>query len=470
MSEYGLEKQKLYISYLMRDSETFVRCMNIIKPEYFNQELRNTVKFIMDYTEQYKNLPNRTLINTETNASYSLEMIDKATEKEIVDLKEWFLDDFEKFCKKQALTKEILNAATALEKGEYDGIDTKIKEALLISLNKELGTDYFEDPKGRLSTLLNNNLMTPTGWKDVDDKLYGGMNRGEITIFAGNSGMGKSLFLQNLTLNWAMQKKNVIYFTFELSEVLTSMRLDAMLAGMGTRDVIKNLDSVHHIVKGKQEKYGSIQIKYMSPGHSANDLRAYLKEYQIQTGVKPDGVAIDYLDLMHPNNKKINPSDMFIKDKYVTEELRGLAAEEGLLCATASQLNRGAVDEQVHQINDIAGGLSKINTADNVVTIYTSPPMRERGEYRLQFIKTRSSAGVGTTITLRFDQISLRITDNDENGEPVKTTTSIQEQLQAKLKNKKVNTELTENIVPDTTDNVKPKPNSLAILNKIKKV
>lgn len=470
MSEFGLEKQKLYISYLMRDTDTFVRCMNIIKPEYFNQELRQTVKFIMDYTEKYKNLPNKTLIKTETNTDYSLEMIDNATEKEIVDLKEWFLDDFEKFCKKQALTKEILNAATALERGEYDGIDTKIKEALLISLNKELGTNYFEDPKGRLSTLLNNNQMTPTGWKDVDDKLYGGMNRGEITIFAGNSGMGKSLFLQNLTLNWAKQKKNVIYFTFELSEVLTSMRLDAMLAGMGTRDIIKNLDSVHHLVKNKEKNYGSIQLKYMSPGHSANDLRAYLKEYQIQTGIKPDGIAIDYLDLMHPNNKKINPSDMFIKDKYVTEELRGLAAEEGLLCATASQLNRGAVDEQVHQINDIAGGLSKINTADNVITIYTSPPMRDRGEYRLQFIKTRSSAGVGTTVTLRFDQISLRITDHDENGEPAKTVTSMQEQLQNKLKNKKVNVDKSSNAANNTTMAVSQKPNSLAILNKIKKV
>lgn len=470
MSNYDLEDQKIFISYLLRDTETFVRCMNIIKPEYFTQQLRNTVQFIMEHTEKYKTLPNKALIDAQATAPYFSQTIDCASEKEIIDLKEWFLDDFEKFCKKQALTKEILNAATALEKGEYDGIDTKIKEALLISLNKELGTNYFEDPKGRLSTLLNNNQMTPTGWKDVDDKLYGGMNRGEITIFAGNSGMGKSLFLQNLTLNWAMQKKNVIYFTFELSEVLTSMRLDAMLAGMGTRDVIKNLDSVHHIVKGKEGKYGSIQLKYMSPGHSANDLRAYLKEYQIQTGIKPDGIAIDYLDLMHPNNKKINPSDMFIKDKYVTEELRGLAAEEGLLCATASQLNRGAVDEQVHQINDIAGGLSKINTADNVVTIYTSPPMRERGEYRLQFIKTRSSAGVGTTVTLRFDQISLRITDHDENGEPVKTATSMQEQLQNKLKNKKVNVDTPSSAASTTPLPPPQKPNSLAILNKIKKV
>ena len=41
---------------------------------------------------------------------------------------------------------------------------------------------------------------TSTGWKSIDDKLYGGFNRGELNIFTGGSGAGKSLFLQNLAL------------------------------------------------------------------------------------------------------------------------------------------------------------------------------------------------------------------------------------------------------------------------------
>lgn len=466
MEEYGLNKQRLYIHYLLKDVETFTRCMNIVKPEYFDQQLRAVVKFVLDYTNKYKKIPGRALITSETGIDYTSDLINEATEEEILSLKDWFLNDFEYFCRRQALTKEILEAASSIEKGSFDGIDGKIKEALLISLNKDLGTSYFEDPKARLSTLLNNNKMMSTGWKAIDDKLYGGLNRGEITIFAGNSGMGKSLFLQNISLNWAEAKLNVIYFTFELSEVLTSMRLDAMLTNMGTRDVIKNLDSVHHIIKSRQATHGSMQIKYMPPGTTANDLRAYIKEYQIQTGTVPDGIAVDYLDLMYPNNKKINPSDMFVKDKFVTEELRGLAAELNLLCVTASQLNRGAVDEQVHQINDIAGGLSKVNTADNVITIFTSPPMRERGEYRLQFIKTRSSSGVGSSVNLKFNPVSLRITDMlDEDGDNSQPK-SVQDEIREKLKNKKVKTD--EDETPKSETPVKV--NSLAILNKIKKV
>jgi len=39
--------------------------------------------------------------------------------------------------------------------------------------------------------------------------------------------------------------------------------------------------------------------------------------------------------------------------------------------------------------------------------------MRERGQYQLQLLKTRSSSGVGSKINLVFDRDSLRISDSD---------------------------------------------------------
>ena len=38
----------------------------------------------------------------------------------------------------------------------------------------------------------------------------------------------------------------------------------------------------------------------MSSGATVNDLRSYLKEYEVQTGVKPDCICVDYLDLLMP--------------------------------------------------------------------------------------------------------------------------------------------------------------------------
>jgi hypothetical protein len=151
--------------------------------------------------------------------------------------------------------------------------------------------------------------------------------------------------------------------------------------------------------------------KFPMAGTRANDIRAYLQEYEIQTGRKPDAICVDYLDLLHPNSAKINVTEQFVKDKFTSEELRALAVEWNILCATASQLNRASIQEQDFDASHIAGGISKINTADNVLAILTTAAMKERGEYQIQFLKTRSSSGVGQRVYLRIHPESLRITD-----------------------------------------------------------
>jgi hypothetical protein len=138
-----------------------------------------------------------------------------------------------------------------------------------------------------------------------------------------------------------------------------------------------------------------------------------LKEVQIQTGIKVDFVMVDYLDLVMPASVKVNPNDQFIKDKYVAEELRNLSKELGVLLVTASQLNRSAVEEIEFDHSHIAGGISKINTADNVFGIFTSRNMREKGKYQIQCMKSRSSTGVGMKIDLDYDVSNMRITDSD---------------------------------------------------------
>jgi hypothetical protein len=125
---------------------------------------------------------------------------------------------------------------------------------------------------------------------------------------------------------------------------------------------------------------------------------------------------VDYLDLVMPVSVKVNPNDQFIKDKYVSEELRNLAKELGILLVTASQLNRSAVEEIEFDHSHIAGGISKINTADNVFGIFTSRSMRERGKYQIQCMKSRSSTGVGQKIDLEYNIETMRITDEDPDG------------------------------------------------------
>ena len=135
-----------------------------------------------------------------------------------------------------------------------------------------------------------------------------------------------------------------------------------------------------------------------------------------------------------PVSAKVSPNDLFVKDKYVSEELRNLAKELGVLMVTASQLNRSAVEEVEFDHSHISGGISKINTADNVFGIFTSRSMKERGKYQIQCMKSRSSTGVGQKIDLEYNIETMRITDEggDEGTGYNKPQSSIMDSIKAR--------------------------------------
>jgi replicative DNA helicase len=349
---------------------------------------------------------------------------------------DWLMSDFETFVRHKSLEKAILESADMLEKGEYGPVEDMIKKAVQIGLNKDMGTNYFADPRSRLMKIKDKNGQVSTGWKSVDDKLFGGMNRGELNIFAAASGGGKSLFLANLGCNWALAGLNVLYLTLELSEELVSMRVDSMLTDIPTREIFKQIDDVEMKVKVIGKKSGALQVKYLPSGKNVNDIRSYVKEFEIKTEKKLDVVLVDYLDLLMPISKKISAENLFIKDKYVSEELRNFAVERNVVLVTAAQLNRGAVEEVEFDHSHISGGLSKIQTADNVFGIFTSRAMRERGRYQIQLMKTRSSSGVGQKIDLEFDVNTLRIRDLDEDDDSMSSSTSTGKSIIEQIKNR----------------------------------
>jgi len=444
--EYGYDVQKVYLQMMLSDAQSFVRCQTIFDHTLFDRKLQPAAEFMNNYVAEHNALPTEEMVNASCQTDLK---IPEGLREEHYD---WLLQEFETFTRHKGLERAILESAELLEKGEYGPVEDKVKNAIQVGLQKDLGIDYFDNPKARLLGLKDNNGQVSTGWSTLDRKLFGGFNRGELNIFAGGSGAGKSLFLANLGVNWALNGMNVCYLTFELSEALVAMRVDSMFTDIPTKEIFKDLDGVEMKVKLIGKKAGAFQVKYMPSGKNANDIRSYLKEYEIKTGRKIDVLLVDYLDLMMPMSRKVSPSDLFIKDKFVSEELRNLAMELGCVFVTAAQLNRGAVEEIEFDHSHISGGLSKIQTADNVIGIFTSRAMRERGRYQIQLMKTRSSSGVGAKIDLEFDIDSLRIRDLEEDDDtsnyPSSTGSSVLKGLQR-------TTDTSEPPEPDAGDPVK---------------
>ena len=429
MKDYNPEIQRLFLEMMLEDAETYVRVQNIYNAENFDRSLREAARFIKKHSDDHRTLPTREQIKATTGVEL----------RPVPELKEghyeWFLSEFESFSRKQELERAILQAADMIEKGEFDPVEKLIKDAVQISLTKDMGTDYFADPASRINKYFNSGGQVSTGWPSLDKLLYGGFSRGELNIFAGGSGSGKSLVMMNIALNWLQAGLNGVYITLELSEELTSLRTDAMLSNMSTKDIRKDIDTTTLKVKMVGKKAGTYQVKGLPAQSNINDIRAYLKEYQIQTGRTVDFIMIDYLDLLMPVSAKVSPNDLFVKDKYVSEELRNLAKELGMLMVTASQLNRSAVEEVEFDHSHISGGISKINTADNVFGIFTSRAMKERGRYQIQCMKSRSSTGVGMKVDLEYNIETMRITDpgldSNDSGFGHQSSKGIMEQIKS---------------------------------------
>lgn len=429
LNEYNVDVQRLFLRMMITNPELYTRVVPILNAENFDRVLRPAITFIIDHATKFSILP-----TPEQIKAFTQEEIDIIPEMNTDGHEEFFMTEFENFTKRQELERAILKSAELLEKGEFAPVEKLIKDAVQISLQRDLGTDYFEAPKERLDRYFNQGGQISTGWPQLDRLMYGGFSRGDLNVFCGPSGSGKSLVMMNLAINLLQQGLNGVYISLELSEELTSLRTDAMLTKMSTKDIRKQIEDVELKVRVASKKMGKYRVKSLPAQSNVNLIRSYVKEVQIQTEMKVDFIMVDYLDLLMPASVKVNPTDQFIKDKWVSEELRNLSKELGVILITASQINRSGVEEIEYNHTHIAGGISKINTADYVFGIYISRAMREQGKYQLQCMKSRSSTGVGQKIDLAYCMDTMRITDPnpDENeSKPMSSAASIMNQIRS---------------------------------------
>ena len=256
LKDYGLDVQKLFLEMMLEDAQSYVRVQNIYNPLNFDKSLRPVAEFIKEHSSKYNTLPDRTQIAAATGVK--LEHVPDLNEGHY----DWFMAEFEAFTKRQELERAILKAADLLEKGEFEPVEKLIKDAVQISLTKDLGMDFWADPEAMFTKYFDAGGQVSTGWPQMDRLLYGGFSRGELNIFAGGSGSGKSLVMMNIALNWVQQGLHGVYISLELSEELTGLRTAAMLTDMSTKDIAKTKAQPHSKLKWSAKKPVAIRSKH----------------------------------------------------------------------------------------------------------------------------------------------------------------------------------------------------------------
>lgn len=411
-------KQQLLLEYMISSTDVYLRCKSITEPEYFNPEYRKAVAYIHQYYDKFSAIPSIDQIKVDTSVDLKNRTV---TSDQIL----YCCSEIEQHCRSKALYKAIMDSVDLLERGDYGNIESLIKNAMMVSLDADIGLSYFEDPRTRLERIAHESPRISTGWANVDETIGGGIARSEMILFSANSGGGKSVALANLGLNFILQGLNVLYISLELQEDLIGQRYDMMISGVPTAPRMvweTKLDEIQHsIISMKNSptaygtKAGDLQIKRMSTGTNSNQIRAYLKEYETEKGYKPDLILLDYVDLMSPN-EKVSMNDVFTKDKLSIEQLRDIGIDYNCVIGTAAQQTRGAIEKDITEVTqaEIAGGISKVNTTDVYISIAMTRQQRDQGIMFFSFQKTRSSDGVGTILNMKYDKKRLLIHSADK--------------------------------------------------------
>lgn len=399
------DMQFQYIKMMCGDKQSFIKAKKLFIPEFFGTEVQNTAKFVKDYYDKHGDLPSSDIIK----ASVGIDLGEVSPLKS--DQREWLLENFESFIKVSGMRHAVMEASKYTVDNPERIIDI-IQRASKLNLERDFGLDYQSDPKQRLENIRLRSGNVSNGYDSIDI-VAGKANYGDLFIVAGSSGTGKSLLLQNIAINYYQEGKNVIYITLELHPELCARRMDAMNLNIDTSELYNRLDLYSDKIK-KQKDTGKLTLKYMPSGTKTSEIKSLIEDYMMETGVKLDAIIVDYLDLVDPNSNNVKAGDTFAKDKYVSEELRNMSQDLGIVCFTASQLNRDAVQQEELHHGHIAGGMSKINTADLVLGIISSNMHREKGIYELQILKNRNGTGTGKKVRLSIDANTMRISDDEE--------------------------------------------------------
>jgi KaiC/GvpD/RAD55 family RecA-like ATPase len=418
------EAQRLFMTTMLGNPSLFARVQHLIKPSYFDLQFQHGVKFMQDFFQDHRGVPSQPVFQAATKLP--LQPAQLPTQDVA-----FVAEQIANFCQIRASIEAVMTAPALIEKGDFGSLVANIKSASEIKLHTDLGIDYFADPAARLTEDEAEDIPFPLGWDTVDDLIGGGMGREELLLFLANSGGGKSVTMLNVAYNLIKRGLNGVYISLEMKDKKVAKRLDSIISRIvGKKIFLNKMEVVHQIEQLREQGAGRFFVKRMRENTTtSNHIIAYLRELEAVYAFKPDFVVVDYLDLLG-SVRKMTSDSLFTKDKYVAEEVRAIGFDFKCLMISASQLGRGAItavreDKDLGQ-DHIQGGISKINTADLVIGLVKDEAMDAAGEYRFEFLKSRNSSAVNKKLMMKWDSLSLRISDwpkQDGYSRPISATT-----------------------------------------------
>lgn len=400
-----------------------------LKSEFFHdKDNRAVINLITDYYQHVGEIPSKTEIRAKLTSetlrgSFAvvlnrLKTLDKKYNKDEL------YEHTEQFLKEKAVYTTLQSVIDDCSKGNVDSgnILKQFDESCSITLNHDLGMDYFNDIDRHVKEVTEHEKHIPTGFPSLDTKLGGGwLEDGRaLYIFAGETNVGKSIFLGNCAVNLIKQGKNVVIVSLEMSEKMYSKRISSNLTRIPINELGIQSDRLRDSLTGYKTQYGSrLIIKEFPPSTiTPSQLKTYLKKVE-STGIKIDAVVIDYINLLATPG---SVSGLYEKGKYISEQVRALSYMFGPVIS-ATQLNRSGYGSESPELESISESYALGATADVIMVIWQPEDGAEMGIVNLGIVKNRMGPNYGTfMMDIEYPTLSIKESDvESDTDESVET-------------------------------------------------
>ncbi len=418
--QYGKSFQEKIFQGLLHDHTWAAQMIEVMIPEFFEIKYLNylTEKYF-SYHKKYRCFPTLGLLVsiiredlTQGNDAVLREQIVEYLHRvksnpdtgDLSYVKDKSLD----FCKRQAFKEALENSVNLIHEGQFENVLTIMKEAVSVGMPSSTGHDFFEDIEARFIKV--NRRVCPTGIPEIDKKdvLNGGLGRGEIGVITANTGVGKSHFLVAMGANALRAGKNVVHYTFELTETAVGLRYDSNLCNVPSNEVQDNKDSV--LSKYEKMELGRLIIKeYPTGTATVQTIRNHIEKLKLKNFM-PSLIVIDYADIMRSSKSY---DSLRHELKLIYEELRNLAMEMNIPVWTASQANRDSAKSDIVGLENMSEAYGKAMVADVVLSLSRKPMEKSSGVGRLFVAKNRAGRD-GLLFPVNIDTARSKIEVLDE--------------------------------------------------------
>lgn len=288
-----------------------------------------------------------------------------------------------------------------------------------VSLNTELGMDYFHDIDKFIDSLSKDDKYITTGYSWLDKKLQGGYREAgkALYVYSGATNAGKSIMLGNTAATAVKEGKNTLVISLEMSEELYASRTSAQLARIPIRELQAESETLKDFCEKHIKDNDNRLIIKEFPNNSIKvaGIRNYINELKKRKGFKPDIIIIDYLNLLCASN----PTGQSYADiKTITEEVRALSYTFACPVITATQLGRDAFNQDNPGIENVSESIGSAQTADVFISVFSTEEDRANGMINLGIQKNRYGDNYGTKcLSIDWDTLYVEQFQDDPDDE-----------------------------------------------------